>query len=346
VKARRGGFVLVAALWLIVALGAVGLDAAVRSQARRLAAANIVDGTRAREAALAGAEYARSRLSAAMLERADELRAESEAARRAAAQRGGRQAAAPNIRTLFRNADPLEDPWRDPQGLVIESMMFGSARFTLRLRDAGAALNVNAADEAMLRQFLAEGLGLDYDRADRLTQAILDWRDEDELPRINGAEREEYLRAGRAVLPPNRNLADLDELLDVIGMDAELFERMRPYLSVVGSGQINVNAAPEPVLASLPGMTRGGAAELVRLREAGYTARNPAELASLLGGRIADPADPEAMQRFARYAAYATTEVEIVSDGTVDGSPIRVRTAVLVTRTNAGALPLWRRIEE
>ena len=31
-NARRGGFVLIAALWLLVALGAVGLDAALRSR--------------------------------------------------------------------------------------------------------------------------------------------------------------------------------------------------------------------------------------------------------------------------------------------------------------------------
>lgn len=341
---QRQGFVLIAALWLIVALGAVGLDASLRSQARRLAAANIVDGTRALEASLAGAEYARSRLSAAMLDRADELRAESERARQAAGQQGGRQTGAPNIRTLFRYADPLEDPWRDPQGLVVHAMTFGSARYTLALRDAGAALNLNAADEQMLRQFFAAGLGMDYAAADRLTQAVLDWRDEDDLPRINGAERDEYLRAGRAVLPANRDFAYVEELRDVMGMDAALFERALPYLSVVGSGQINVNAAPEPVLAALPGLSPGQAAELVRLREAGHTARGPAELAALLGGGFARAIEADA-QRFARYASFSTTEVEIVSDGTVDGSPIRVRTALFVTRAASGAVPVWRRIE-
>jgi type II secretory pathway component PulK len=343
VSGRRDGFVLIAALWLIVALGAAGLDASLRSQARRLAAANIVDGTRAREAALAGTEYARARLSEAMLDRADELRAEAERARQAAGQ-GARRGGAPNMRTLFRMADPAEDPWRDPQGLVVPVMEFGSARFALSMRDAGAALNINAADETMLRQFLAEGLGLDWAKADALTQAILDWRDEDDLPRINGAERDEYLRAGRAVLPPNRDFAEPAELLHVLGMDDALFERLAPYLSVIGSGQINVNAAPEPVLAALPGMSRAAAAELVRLRAAGHMPRDATELVGLLGAMVAREieADP---QRFVRYAAFATTEVEIVSTGTVDGGPVRVRAVVLVTRAATGAVPLWRRIE-
>ena len=76
-KARRDGFVLIAALWLLVALGAVGLDVSLRSRSRRLAAANLVDETRARGAAFAGAEYARSRLTSAMLGRAEELRADA-----------------------------------------------------------------------------------------------------------------------------------------------------------------------------------------------------------------------------------------------------------------------------
>ena len=73
-RERRSGFALVATLWLLIALGAVGLDAALRSRARRQAAANVLDGARARAAALAGSEYARSMLTAALLGQAEELR--------------------------------------------------------------------------------------------------------------------------------------------------------------------------------------------------------------------------------------------------------------------------------
>ena len=71
---RREGFVLIAVLWLLVALGAVALDAALRSRARNLTAANFVDEARARGAAQAGVEYARSRLTAAVRDREEELR--------------------------------------------------------------------------------------------------------------------------------------------------------------------------------------------------------------------------------------------------------------------------------
>jgi general secretion pathway protein K len=336
---RRHGFVLVAALFLIVALAAVGLDASIRSKSRRLATANLLDETRARAAALAGAEYARSRLSAAMLERADEIRAQ--ASRRNAAARGTSMSA---MRRLFSQSDPAEDPWRDPDQLVVQEMAFGAARYALRLRDTGAALNVNSADEEMIRDFFAHGMGLDFARADRLTQAILDWRDEDEIPRVNGAEREEYLRAGLPVLPSNRPFANLDELRHVLGMTPELLEAARPYLTLIGSGRISVNAAPEQVLVALPGLSAAGAAELVRLREAGQLPRNRSELLQLLPA--ADAAEiQEQVQRFNRRAVYTTSEVEIITEGTVDGSPIRVRTRTVVTRANHGAVVLWRSVE-
>ncbi|HEX2166824.1 MAG TPA: hypothetical protein VHG09_06250, partial [Longimicrobiales bacterium] len=78
---QRHGFILIAALWLIVALSAVGLDAALRTQASRTPAMNQLDLGRAREAALAGAVYAESRLNAALREREAELRAEAEDSR-------------------------------------------------------------------------------------------------------------------------------------------------------------------------------------------------------------------------------------------------------------------------
>jgi general secretion pathway protein K len=341
-SARRGGFVLIAALWLLVALGAVGLDAALRSRTRRLAAANLVDQTRARAAALAGTEYARSRLTAAMLDRADELRAQ--ALERARTDRQRTSASRQSVQSLFRQADPYEDPWRDPDLLVVPEMAFGDARFSLRLRDTGAALNVNEASAAMLRNFFAQGMRVDYADADRLAQAIADWRDEDDIPRVNGGEREQYLDERMPVLPANRPFAELSELRYVMGMTRELYEAARPYLTLIGSGDINVNAAPEPVLLALPGVTESVANQLIRLRESGSVPRSARELQAMLPSAMAallERADDD----FDDNVTFATNEVEIASDGRVEGGPVRVRARVVVARSNTGAVVVWRKIE-
>lgn len=331
------GFVLIAVLWILVAISAVGIDAGVRGRSERLAAANRIDHTRAQQVAYAGAEYARSRLTAAMLEQADELRAQAAQQRRNS--RGRNRTL--SVDRLFRSADPMEDPWRSPEELLVDELVMGDAIFRLRVRDTGAAVNLNEADEETLRLFFAQGLRIDFGDADALTQAILDWRDEDELPRINGGEREEYLRAGLPVLPPNRPFANLDELRFVNGMTPEVFDAAAPYLTLIGSGRINVNAAPEPVLLAIPGMTEGIAGEILRNREGGIFPRDADEFTDLVPAAITG-SGRRAERELLRRVGFATNEVEIFSEGWVDGSPVRATVHLVVSRADEGALVVWR----
>ncbi len=339
-RGGRDGFALVAALWLLVALGSVGLQAALASKARRQSAANLLDEVRARAAAIAGTEYARSRLSAAMLGRAQELREEAMASARSS--RSRRSAERSSVSRLFRSSNPLEDPWREPQDLMVPEMVFGDARYALRLRDVGAALNLNEASEEMLRQFFSQGLEVDYALADDLAQAILDWRDEDDIPRLNGGEREEYLEEGALVLPPNREFVEIDELRHVRGMTPELYVKAAPHLTLVGDGEINLNSAPEPVLLSVPGMDPAAARLLVQLRESGYLPRSDRELYGMLPtlGAIM-----EAQGRtFTRPTTYTTDQVEILAQGWVDGGVVQVASRVVVRRSGLGAEVEWREI--
>jgi general secretion pathway protein K len=331
---RRGGFALVAALWLIVALSAIGLNTAVRSQGQRLAAANQLDAVRSREAAFAGGEYVRARLTAAVLDRQEELRAQ-------AARSGGTAA---RQRRFVRQAAALDDPWYEPADLVPPAVSLVSADVTLHVSDAGRRLNVNQASEDMLRQFFAVGMRIDYAWADRLTQAMLDWRDDDDLPRVNGAERDEYLAAGAAVLPPNRPFSDVDELRYVMGMTPELFTAILPYVTVAGSGRINVNAAPEPVLLAIPSFSPAVAAALLRWRDAGEFPRSMTQLRGLLGPVYVMPERTE-LADLARRIAFATNEVEIVAIGHTGNSPVSATVRSVVARSDAGALLVWRRIE-
>ncbi len=334
----QGGFILIAVLWLLVALGAVGLNAAMGFRTERLAAANLLDEARGREVANAGAEYARARLVGATLDRAEELRAESRA------QQARTRSRTQSVESLFRNASPVDDVWRDPQELVIAEKTLGDASFSLRLRDTGAAFDLNTADEEMLRGFFSLGLSLDYALADRITQAILDWRDEDDLPRLGGGEREEYLRAGAAILPANRPFATIDELRHVLGVTPEIFAAARPHLILISSGRINVNAAPEAVLMGLPGMTETAAREIVQMRAAGTFPDNTNALLASLSAASSVPLQA-AGRRFSQRVSFRTSEVEIVSEGRVHGSPVGSTLRVILTRTDDGAAVLAREYE-
>jgi len=337
----REGFALVAALWLLVALGSVGLHTALASRARRQATANLLDEVRARAAVLAGTEYARSRLTAAMLGQVEELRAEAMASARSSRQR--RSVARSSVRNLFRRANPLEDPWREPQGLMVPEMAFGDARYALLLRDVGSALNLNRATEEMLRQFFAQGLGMDYAEADQLSQAIQDWRDEDDIPRINGGEREQYLEEEALVLPPNRDFVDIDELRHVRGMTPEFYVMAAPHLTLFGDGDININSASEAVLLAVPGMDPGAVTEILRLRESGYLPRSDGELRALLPGAVAQAIESQG-RNFSNRTTYTTDEVEILAQGWVDGGVIQVTSRVVVSRGNTEAIVIWREL--
>ncbi len=328
---REEGFILIAVLWLLVALGAVGIHAGLQMRTERLAVANVLDEVHARQWALAGAEYARSHLTAALFGRGDELRAETA---RAEEQLGG--TGVPGTRNMFQMVTNVNDPWRDPQELVTSQMRFGYSTFSLQLRDAQSVLNLNVADAEMLTGFFSQGLGLDFARADRLAQAISDWRDEDDIPRVGGAEREEYLSAAAAMLPPNQYFADLDELRYVLGMTPEIFEAARPYLTIQNSGRINVNAAPGPVLHALPGMTPEAVQEILRLRESGYYPTSLGRLISTLPGGMGKLLQSVG-RRFTARATFRTSEVEIVSEGGLEGSPVMARVRYVVVRSNTGA---------
>jgi type II secretory pathway component PulK len=225
---------------------------------------------------------------------------------------------------------------------MVPEMVFGDARYALLLRDVGAALNLNEASEEMLRLFFAQGLEVDYAEADQLAQAILDWRDEDEIPRLNGGEREEYLEEEALVLPPNRDFVDIDELRHVRGMTPELFVKAAPHLTLIPGVDINLNSAPEPVLLSLPGMDPGTAGEIIRLRESGYLPRSDRELQALVPSM--GPILEMIGRDFTRRTTYTTDQVEILAQGWVDGGVVQVTSRVLIQRGNTEAEVVWREV--
>jgi general secretion pathway protein K len=159
----RRGFALIAALALLVMISVVALELTVAARPRRLAVASSAERGAGLAAATAGVEHARALL----------LRLEP------------RPAGIP-ARALPRALDP----WSPAVGLVIGPVNLGAFTYRVELRDAYARLHLNGASEDQLRRLLL-ALHIDSRRADRLAQAIADWRDPDEFRRANGAERED-----------------------------------------------------------------------------------------------------------------------------------------------------------
>lgn len=125
-----------------------------------------------------------------------------------------------------------------------------------RIQDEGGKLNLNTASETALA-ILIRGFGTNAQRAASLAAAIADFRDDDDFPRTNGAEVEDYRAAGLPYGPKNHWFQSVEELEQVLGFDEVLYRNLRPYLTVYasrGSG-IDPRYAPLPLLLALSGAT-------------------------------------------------------------------------------------------
>ncbi len=127
------------------------------------------------------------------------------------------------------------------------------ARVHIRIMDEGGKIDLNAAQEQTLQTVFKfvlhnEELGA------RLTDAILDWRDPDELKRTHGAEAEDYQSRRMNAPPQNRNFLIMDELRGVMGVTPELYRKLESWFTLyTGDGGLNPAKASREVLLPLMG---------------------------------------------------------------------------------------------
>ncbi len=132
--------------------------------------------------------------------------------------------------------------------------------------DERGKLDINAADELSLANLFI-GHGMEMTEAEILAAAVLDWRDQDEMERVNGAEEDAYFSAGLEVGPANRNFMMTEELLQVIGMPFELYRLLEPGVTVFSrAAKPNPAFAPVEALMALPDITYEEAVNFVEER--------------------------------------------------------------------------------
>jgi general secretion pathway protein K len=163
----------------------------------------------------------------------------------------------------LRRADPLTRWVADGRSYPLE---FDGAKLSVEVIDESGKIDLNASDEVlMLGVFLA--VGIEEPKARALVDAIMDWRDPDDLVRTNGAEDREYEAAGLAYKPANIGFATIGEVQQVLGMDYELFAKLEPYVTVYSRNpRPNPSFAAPLVLQAMSGMDAQLAQDLVARR--------------------------------------------------------------------------------
>ncbi|AEY00187.1 general secretion pathway protein K [Oceanimonas sp. GK1] len=168
---------------------------------------------------------------------------------------------------------PAQQPWlADGSPHVVP---FGDMSVYVALFNESGRIDLNTAGPELLDGLLATVEPDDALRG-RLTDAILDWRDGDDLRRLNGAELDDYLAAGLDYGPANAPFTSVDELQQVLEMTPELYRKIRHSLTLRNPRRgINPQFAPRQVLLALPGVSEATVDQFIEDKRVRHEAGQP-----------------------------------------------------------------------
>ncbi len=167
----------------------------------------------------------------------------------------------------------------------VTNLSFNDMSLAIHVEDERGKIPINFLEERTARKMF-ELTGAQGNALDIVTDSYLDWIDEDDEPRLNGAESDYYL--SKSVLARNGRLQSLDELMLIRGMTPAIFVQIKPYLTLY-YGQTTSTARERTALpfalAVMSGSGMNSAAVIQRQRElAGQrTAINISEEDSVIG---------------------------------------------------------------
>jgi len=130
------------------------------------------------------------------------------------------------------------------------------ATLTIAVQDEAGKVDLNIAGEPLLRALV---LGLGLSAGEAAVDAILDFRDQDDDRRVAGAERADYLAAGRLSGPRNGPFLAVEELGSVLGITQADADRLRPFVTIhSGLTAIDTAVAPQGLVETLDRGLSGG----------------------------------------------------------------------------------------
>ncbi len=168
---------------------------------------------------------------------------------------------------------------QEEENLKRESKL-GAGTLSYTITDEDGKLNINTASDRQLR-YILESSGVDGTELDTIVDSIIDWRDPDDLHRLNGAEEDYYRSLPKPYSCKNEPFDTVEELILVKGITYEIlygsrdeedmelkYRGIAQYLTAKSSNKININTAPGAVLEAYYGLER--ADNILRQREGGH----------------------------------------------------------------------------
>jgi general secretion pathway protein K len=202
------------------------------------------------------------------------------------------------IHQLLDSVTSLPDRVKRLRGLDADlarlgDLSLGRAKFRVTVVNLNARIDLNRASEPMLAGFFRQ---------------------------FTGRQGAEAALAAMKAEPLRR----VGELARLPGMTQSLAFAVAPYVTVWGDGMVDINAAPESVLAALPEIGQAAAADLVRRRESGevFTSADPLHAPSARLPDQPDEADPSQRSVPIPHVITQPTRLMLISRGWQEGHPL------------------------
>jgi type II secretory pathway component PulK len=238
---------------------------------------------------------------------------------------------------------PLDD-------VSLDNFEVGDGVISLKITDLERKFNINTADEGILQQALTL-VGVDASQIPSISDAILDWIDPDDAPRIDGVESDYYQTLDPPYLAKNKPLDDLSELLLVRGITTDMYwgssstnhapaafqqvDRwghpveqptypvgLADLFTTLSTGKINVNTASATVLQMIPGVDENAAAQIIKQRAGpdGVDGTEDDTPFQNVGELINAGVSRQAIQQLSRYCDVRSRTFEVQIDASIYGS--------------------------
>jgi len=222
---------------------------------------------------------------------------------------GGVQLVTMNL--LSRN--PVDRMLADGETIDVE---LPGGHVSVTVSDENGKVDINAARAPLLAR-LFYSLDVDQTAADALADAIADFRDEDDLTRLNGAEDSDYLAAGLMAGAKDAPFTSVEELQQVLGMTPEIYSAVLPHITIYSRHQgINPEVASLQVLMAVSDDSPMTLASYVQQRRANHRDGLPMP---------SPPTIDRQMLSRTRGVTYAMTAVGITEAGQQSGMSTTIR---------------------
>lgn len=142
-------------------------------------------------------------------------------------------------------------------------------KLNVSLQSSSGLIDLNRASPEIIKALL-QTVNTPFETQQTILDSLLDWRDEDDLKRMSGAEDDDYRSQGLSYGPSNGLMNSVSELARVNGVTSVEYEALQSSVTVYsGQSRIDIASAPARVLSSLPAMDASMTESIINERATG-----------------------------------------------------------------------------